>query len=234
MCDPKTKLLVFLISLLPLTALSYTLTSTAHGDQHIYPSGDCLSLEPTHKARDDVYDQYPYAVTYYYGVAVSDAFGQIITGNIHRFPEDLQSLEIVKTLSRNNIIRRFFYPVVGVVQIAANFAIRYGKNQSTIYEVDPYIGFRWANWPWNHYVTTSFVAGEGVSYVTSVPYLEKKNNDHTKRLLNYMMLEAAFAPPSYPRLQLVVRLHHRSGAYGLYHAGNTGSNILGLGIQYLW
>jgi hypothetical protein len=131
-------------------------------------------------------------------------------------------------------VRRFFNPIVGVVQVAGAMTMRNGSNQNTIYEIDPYINFRWANLPWNHYVSTSFSIGEGISYVSSVPFIEKKDNQNTKRLLNLLIFEATFAAPSYPQLQLVARIHHRSGAYGLYHAGNTGSNDVGLGIRYLF
>jgi hypothetical protein len=48
------------------------------------------------------------------------------------------------------------------------------------------------------------------------------------------MLEAAFALPAYPQIQVVGRIHHRSGAFGLYRAGNTGSNAVGIGIRYLF
>jgi hypothetical protein len=112
--------------------------------------------------------------------------------------------------------------------------MRNGSNEPTIYEFDPYIAFRWANFPWNGYVNTSFAIGEGISYTTSVPALEKKDNEFTKRLLNYLMFEATFAAPGDPRLQFLVGIHHRSGAYGLYHAGNTGSNDIGVGIRYLF
>jgi hypothetical protein len=67
-----------------------------------------------------------------------------------------------------------------------------------------------------------------------MPSLEKRSNTNTKRLLNYLMLEAAFALPAYPQVQLLARIHHRSGAFGLYRAGNTGSNDVGLGIRYLF
>src|SRR5262245_23564687 len=53
-------------------------------------------------------------------------------------------------------------------------------------------------------------------------------------MMNYLLLEATFALPTHPYLQLVVRIHHRSGAHGLYHAGNTGSNVIGLRIRYLY
>ena len=181
-----------------------------------------------------LYDNYPWSATFYEGLTTSDALGKIFVGNFNRWSEEIQSIEISRTLKEDNFFRRLVSPLVGVVQIAGDITLRNGKNEHTIYEFNPYIAFRWANLPWNHYVTTSFAIGEGVSYVTSVPAIEKKYNKNTKRLLNYLMLEASLAFPNCPRWQLIVRIHHRSGAFGLYQAGNTGSNDVGLGLRYLF
>lgn len=181
-----------------------------------------------------LYDRYPWMLTYYYGLTSKTVLTQNMIGNFIRWPEEIQSIELAKTLDPDNWFRRLVNPLVGVVQLAGNFTVRHGKNENTIYEVDPYIAFRWANFPWNNYLTTSLAIGEGLSYDSSVPSVEKRLNQNTRRLLNYLMVEASFALPQYPQLQLVARIHHRSGAYGLYHAGNTGSNVVGLGIRYIF
>lgn len=179
-----------------------------------------------------LYDDYPNSILYYYGWTVSDPLIGVLKCRFNRWPEHLQSIELAHTLSPENIFRRLIDELP--IQLAGNFAIRYGSRETTIYEIDPFIIFRWANLPWNNIVTTSFAIGEGISYVSSVPSVEKKNNDNTKRLLNYLMLEATFAYPCYPRLQVALRIHHRSGVFGLYHAGNSGSNVIGLGVRYLF
>src|SRR5687768_11786286 len=76
-----------------------------------------------------LYNQYPWMVTYYYGITVSDALVRIFEGDFHRYPEHVQSLELAHTLNSNNVIRRFFSPVVGVVQIAGNLTVRNGSNE---------------------------------------------------------------------------------------------------------
>lgn len=181
-----------------------------------------------------LYDQYHYSLLYYYGKTVNGALVGTAIGNFKPWPEHIQTLEFAYTLQQDNIVRQFFNPLVGVVQIAGNVGVRQGENEHTIYEFDPYIMFRWANFPWNHYVDTSLAMAEGVSYVSSVPYIEKRGNTNVRRLLNYLMFEATFSAPQYPQLQFVVRIHHRSGAYGLYQADNTGSNAIGAGIRYLF
>lgn len=183
---------------------------------------------------EGLYDKNPWYLMYYYGWTVADPLWRVITLDSNRWPEHIQSVELGKTLDRDNIVRKFFYPIVGVVQVVGNVTYRVGSNEPDIYEFDPYISFRWANWPWNKYIVTSLAVGEGISYASSVPNVEIRNNDDTRRLLNYLMLEATLSPPSYANLQLVLRIHHRSGAFGLYKAGNTGSNVYGLGLRYLF
>jgi hypothetical protein len=182
----------------------------------------------------ELYDKYPWMLTYYYGITGNNALLSIIAGKFDRWPEYIQSAELAKTLDEDNPVRRFFSPLVGIVQVAGNISLRNGSRQHRIIEFAPYIAWRWANFPWNHYVVTSLAIGEGVSYVSSIPSIEKRQNQNTKRILNYLMLEATFAIPNYPQWHLILRIHHRSGAFGLYHAGNTGSNVLGLGIRYIF
>lgn len=198
----------------------------------LLPSLASASLSDLHSQK--LYDIHPWMLTYYYGITSDTPLIPLLKGNFDKWPESVQSAELAKTLDPDNWFRRFFSPIVGVVQLAGNVSVRQGRGQNTIYEFDPYISFRWANLPWNNYLTTSLAIGEGVSYASSYPAVEKKNNDNVKRFLNYLMLEATFALPQYPSLQLVARIHHRSGAYGLYHAGNSGSNNIGLGIRYLF
>jgi hypothetical protein len=182
----------------------------------------------------NLYDQKPWSLLYYYGATFSDPLLRLATLNLHRWPEHIQSVELAKTLDQDNFLRQFVHPVVGVVQLTGNMTVRTGSNQPTIYEFTPYLTLRWTDFPWNHVVNTTFAVGEGISYASQVPAIEKKDNDNIKRLLNYLMFEATVAYPSHPELELVARIHHRSGAYGLYRAGNSGSNDLGLGIRYLF
>jgi hypothetical protein len=203
-------------------------TSSHAKQNHFFPLATATYPNDYH-----LYDRYPWAILYYYGVTGSDALGSMMTGTFHRWPEHIQSFEVSHTLPRDNWLRQFVFPLVGVVQVAMNTTIRSDHPNRTIYEFDPYIEGRWSTFPWNRYLNTSFAIGEGISYATAIPSLEMKSSNDTKRLLNYLLLEATIASPTYPQLQLVVRIHHRSGAYGLYHAGNTGSNNIGLSIRYL-
>lgn len=216
--------LLLLTSCLPLTAM-------AANEAAVLTTLPKPSLEPLGQ---QLYDQHKWSLLYYYGQTVNGAFVGTAVGNFSHWPEHIQSLELDYTLNRDNFLRRLVHPLVGIVQLAGNVTVRQGSNEPTIYEFDPFLLFRWADWPWDHYVTTSFGFGWGVSYASSVPYIEKRNNTNVRRFLNYLMYEITLSRPSHPELQIFARVHHRSGAYGLYHADNTGSNDVGLGIRYLF
>jgi len=93
------------------------------------------------------------------------------------------------------------------------------------------VNARWVVFPWNRYVETTAAFGEGLSWATEIPALEKADptNSANRQLLNYILLEVTFAIPESP-WSLVTRIHHRSGVFGLF--GHSGSNVLDAGIRY--
>jgi hypothetical protein len=91
---------------------------------------------------------------------------------------------------------------------------------------------RWLPFPWDHYIDTSFAMGLGVSYATETPEIEKKNHNDTNQFLAALLFEAAFALPDVPQWEFVARIHHRSGAFGLFNGVTGASNAWGLGVRY--
>ena len=91
---------------------------------------------------------------------------------------------------------------------------------------------RWLDFPWNHYVETSFAVGTGLSFATEIPEFEARHHHHTSRLLGYVLFEWDFSLPRFSRWHLVARVHHRSGAHGLFNNVHDASNALGIGIKY--
>ena len=89
---------------------------------------------------------------------------------------------------------------------------------------------RWITFPWNDYVATTLAVGDGPSFATEPPKLEMKNFDEAKRLQNYVFFELTFGLPRFPQWDFVVRLHHRSGVFGLL--GGSGSSVPTVGIKY--
>jgi hypothetical protein len=93
---------------------------------------------------------------------------------------------------------------------------------------------RWTRFPWDDVLDTSVAFGQGVSFASKVPEVEPRadRDEESRRLLNYLMVEVALAPPGDSRWSAVTRIHHRSGVFGLYGGVNGGSNFVGLGVRY--
>ena len=100
------------------------------------------------------------------------------------------------------------------------------------YEFNALLGLRWLPFPWDRYLDTSFAVGGGLSYATAEPEIEVEKNDRTARLLGYLMFELAVVVPQQPKWTLFARVHHRSGAYGLFDGVSGGSNVVGAGLRY--
>ena len=81
-------------------------------------------------------------------------------------------------------------------------------------------------------VRASVAFGLGPSWASRDPVLERRLNgeNETAAWLVYWYLEADVAPRSWGPWSAVVRLHHRSGAFGLV-AEEGGSNVPSLGLR---
>jgi hypothetical protein len=93
---------------------------------------------------------------------------------------------------------------------------------------------RWLPFPWDKYIDTSFASGAGLSYATKTPEVEeeRRGEGQTQKFLTYLMLELAFSLPQTPNWSLVTRVHHRSGAFGLFNGVTGASNGWGFGVKY--
>ena len=177
-----------------------------------------------------------WGILFYHSWMTNSNIGPVLTAQDVKFKYGtMNSIDLSYELDPANPLRRFFRPLVSTLEVAGNITQRRDPN-GLIYEFDPYLNFRWKTFPWDHYVTTTFAIGDGLSYVTSIPLREEhdSSNNNAKRLLNFLVVEATFAVPSHPDLQFVVRAHHRCGAWGLFGAGNLSSNAVGVGIRYLF
>lgn len=180
----------------------------------------------------------PWSVMLYRGWTSTLTIWETFRFHYESANEDLYSAELAYRFAPDNLLSRAASYVWAKVEAAGNVTYRdqKGDGLGSITEVNAYLVLRWQNFPWNRFVPTSFAVGEGLSYAASIPQVEitdASSEDYDpKRLLNYLMFEATVAYPSFPRLQLVGRIHHRSGAFGAYGAGNAGSNTVGVGIRY--
>ncbi len=86
---------------------------------------------------------------------------------------------------------------------------------------------RWHPFPWDRWLDTSVAVGNGVSLASSRPVLE----GDTRRFLHHLVAEVEVRPPWRLPVSLVTRVHHRSGAFGLYGI-KAGSNFVTLGLRF--
>ena len=97
------------------------------------------------------------------------------------------------------------------------------------WEFDAALVARWTCFPWNDVVRTSFAFGVGPSYETQVPPEEVALHGQSEQWLGFWLAELTVGPPE-SLWSGVIRLHHRSTAFGLF--GKTGgSNWLALGVR---
>lgn len=103
-------------------------------------------------------------------------------------------------------------------------------------EVNALIVARWLRFPWDSWLDTRMAFGEGLSYATRVPPLEPRSDGEGRstRLLNYLMaeIEVIVLGQSSPNWSTFLRVHHRSGVFGLFNGISGGSNYVGLGVRY--
>lgn len=94
---------------------------------------------------------------------------------------------------------------------------------------------RYTAFPWNRFVYTTLGLSTGLNYATGVSDFEnqvsERNPPQGTRLQHYFAPELTFALPDHKESQLVVRLHHRSGAYGVVSPAMSGASYITVGIR---
>ena len=163
-----------------------------------------------------------WALTFYSGRLTDSKLGKAATFNF-KF-EDAYFIDLA--LSR----RLYTYQDYFSIEVEGQVAKHFGDQDQWEFNGVAYL--RWLLFPWDAYIDTSFAAGAGLSYATSVPKIEAKNYDETAQFLGALMFEFAFSLPRVPQWSLITRLHHRSGAGGVFNEVTGASNAWAAGIRY--
>lgn len=90
---------------------------------------------------------------------------------------------------------------------------------------------RWMRFPWSEKVRSSLAFGAGLSYAFEFPEVEYELENDTQQLLVFWMLEFTAGPVDGP-WSAVIRLHHRSPAWGAMGVADGGMNAPSLGFRY--
>lgn len=92
---------------------------------------------------------------------------------------------------------------------------------------------RYKQFPWNKFVHTTVAINTGLNYSFRKTAFEEYEGraDGTKKLLHYLAPEITFSLPDRRDWELVFRLHHRSGIFGLLGCTSCGTNVVSIGVR---
>jgi hypothetical protein len=133
-----------------------------------------------------------------------------------------------------NVDYRIYKPARIPIQFEGEFDIAkrfHGANEFDVV-LAPFV--RWTWFPWNRLLYTNFRLGAaGLSYTTGVSAWERENsgNNRGSNFLQFGSMEVSFAARENARSEVFVRVHHRSGVFGLINGVNGGSNYLSFGFR---
>jgi hypothetical protein len=118
------------------------------------------------------------------------------------------------------------------VELWGEFGVgrRYGDVQGT--DAHMALAARWTDPPWDHWLdTTLSLAFVGPAYTGAVTRSEqgKSGTGKSSPVLNYFSPEIAFTLSD--RSELLFRMHHRSGVFGLMGGVTGGSTFLSTGLR---
>lgn len=158
----------------------------------------------------------------YAGVLSGSAFYETLT-NIRYRPSYIAAVDVTYSAFT-------FDSLPLAIDIDTTVAKRFGQDSQWDFGIIPMA--RWKYFPWNDYLYTNLRVGLiGVSYVTGIsPWeLHWSGNDRGSQFLNYLAVEVDVAPKPESPSEFFVRVHHRSGAWGLINGTYGGSTYVTLG-----
>ncbi len=94
--------------------------------------------------------------------------------------------------------------------------------------------FRWLKTPWSRFLGRGDMGfGNGLSYATQVPDIEARELSRSQRWLWHLAFDMTFGLKRWIEpLDLFLRLHHRSGVFGLLGDVTGGSDYLCFGLRW--
>lgn len=164
-------------------------------------------------------------VAIFAGIYSPDVFTDIVAS-----PWDTRTEAIyLVSLSYNRRLTTIFRHLD--IEVEGGVGRRFGNNNS--FEAYVALAARWTAFPWNNYLRTTFaVYPIGPSYVADLAPSEIAKDGRSAAWLNYFGLELTFAAPELPQLEVLFRLHHRSGAFGAINGSTNGADFLSVGARY--
>jgi hypothetical protein len=173
-----------------------------------------------------------WSVFLYHSLMTDNSLWEVIRGTVTPRYGYMDSIDISYEVAHENVFQlkaagdsAILRPFAGSLYIAATFTRRGDDPRGTILEFAPYVLWRTRSMPLGGPFGTRFSLGNGVSFVTHAP-----EREGGQRLLNYLVAEETLGLTSHGEAELVLRLHHRCTAWGLYGDGAS-TNAIGLGVR---
>jgi hypothetical protein len=108
---------------------------------------------------------------------------------------------------------------------------RYGREGAT--EIWGALYFRY-HIPWDRYLVMTVATSTGMDWASEVTDVERDRarDDEGSRWMHYFSPEITFALPSNPNTELLFRVHHRSGVFGLVSDAWGGAQYASVGLRF--
>ena len=199
-----------------------------------------LTLSLVTQAEQETWWQ-PDAIAGYVGAGTEYKLKQALSFKYESSQETMYAMELDWHLAPENVVNRAAGWIGATIEPVVLVAYRDDRQQDIdIYEAVGYANVKWSNFPWNHKLKTSIAIGWGLSYTSDITANEAQDaieadpDEGPQRWMNFLSFEYGFGLPQYPQWEVFYRLHHRSGAWGLFASKEVGSNVMGLGVRYIF
>lgn len=173
-------------------------------------------------AAEDTPENNPWSATLFYAKKTNDTVSDTFLFTAD-FPDSLDFVSLA-------VARKIGSYKKTDLEFEGQIARHQGIEHYTEYTAAIFI--RWETLPWDDVIDMSFAFAEGFSYTTRIPQFESENNKPAARFLNYLAYEMTFALPKYKNWEAVLRMHHRSGIFGLFNGVHGASNAWAIGLRY--
>jgi hypothetical protein len=179
----------------------------------------------------------PHAVTFLVGQGTDTDFTQIISQPWTTNFVDLTMLGVAYSYRLGTLNELFDSDRLGyfgdhlTIEPEAGAAYRFGEESEGEFWGSLY--FRYDGLPWNDTIYTTLALNTGLSTLTETSKFERDRSDgDSSQVLHNFSPEITFADPDYRDIELVLRLHHRSGIFGTIDGVSSGSTFITTGIRF--
>lgn len=116
-------------------------------------------------------------------------------------------------------------PEIGIGQ-------RSGRQSAT--ELWGALFFRYHGFPWDGVLRTTVALSTGLNWASELTAVERDRNQNDGKgshWLHFLAPEVTFSLPDHPDTELLFRLHHRSGIFGLINGASGGAQYATVGFR---